>query len=141
MAHTGNKSGSARFQVGNKVRVKYGVIVPDFPDIPLGGWTGTVTEVKQADDQITYEIKWNKRTLLTVTDFGGQSMKPRESKPPQVSAMASLDSESEGGLTERLSADEKSARSTCFPATSSNSDTDSSPLHEKRLYQRPPQNQ
>src|SRR5271157_5366797 len=81
------------------------------------------------------------RILLTVTDFGGQSMKPRESKPPQVSAMASLDSESEGGLTERLSADEKSARSTCFPATSSNSDTDSSPLHEKRLYQRPPQNQ
>ena len=29
--------------------------------------------------------------FLTVTDFGGQSMKPRESKPPQVSAMASLD--------------------------------------------------
>src|SRR5208337_2047446 len=47
-------------------------------------------------------------------------------------------SESEGGLTERLSANAKSARSTCFPATSSNSDTDSSPLHEKRLYQRPP---
>ena len=33
--------------------------------------------------------QWNK--FLTVTDFGGQSMKPRESKPPQVSAMASLD--------------------------------------------------
>jgi hypothetical protein len=49
--------------VGNKVRVKYGVIDPDFPDIPLGGWTGTVTEVEQKEDQITYEIKWNKRTL------------------------------------------------------------------------------
>ena len=49
--------------MGDKVRVKYGVIDPDFPDIPLGGWTGTVTEVEQADDQITYEIKWNKRTL------------------------------------------------------------------------------
>jgi hypothetical protein len=60
-----SKKGSiiSRFRVGNKVRVKYGVIVPDFPDIPLGGWTGTVTEVEQADDQITYEIKWNKRTL------------------------------------------------------------------------------
>src|SRR5271157_6311188 len=55
--------GPPRFQVGNKVRVEYGVIVPDFPDIPLGGWTGTVTEVEQTDDQITYEIKWDKSTL------------------------------------------------------------------------------
>jgi len=29
--------------------------------------------------------------FLTVTDFGGQPMKPRECKPPQVSAMASPD--------------------------------------------------
>jgi len=63
MSHTKKGSIISRFQVGNKVRVKYGVIVPDFPDIPLGGWTGTVTEVEQTDDQITYEIKWNKRTL------------------------------------------------------------------------------
>jgi hypothetical protein len=63
MSHTKNKSGSPLFQVGDKVRVKYGVIDPDFEDIPLGGWTGTVTEVEQADDQITYEIKWDKRTL------------------------------------------------------------------------------
>ena len=58
-----NKSDTPRFEVGNKVRVKPGVSDPDFPDIPLGGWTGTVTEVEQADDQITYEIKWNKRTV------------------------------------------------------------------------------
>ncbi len=63
MDRTENKSDTPLFQVGNRVRVKYGVIVPDFPDIPLGGWTGTVTEVEQTDDQITYEIKWNKRTL------------------------------------------------------------------------------
>jgi len=63
MTHTKNKSGSPRFKLGDKVRVKYGVIDPDFPDIPLGGWTGTVTEVEQTDDQITYEIKWDKRTL------------------------------------------------------------------------------
>ena len=48
MSHTKNKSGSPRFQVGDKVRVKYGVIDPDFPDIPLGGWSGTVTEIDQA---------------------------------------------------------------------------------------------
>ena len=58
-----DKSGSPRFLVGDKVRVKYGVIVPDFLDIPLGGWTGTVTEVELTDNQITYEIKWDKKTL------------------------------------------------------------------------------
>lgn len=63
MSRTKNKSGSPRFNVGDKVRVTPGVIDPDFPDIPLGGWSGTVTEVEQTDDQITYEINWEKRTL------------------------------------------------------------------------------
>ena len=63
MSHTKNRSDIPRFLVGDKVRVKTGVIDPDFPDIPLGGWSGTITEVEQADDEITYDIKWNKRTL------------------------------------------------------------------------------
>jgi Calcium binding len=63
MSRTKNKSGSHRFKVGDKVRVKYGVLDPDFPDIPLGGWTGTVTEVEQTDNQVTYEIDWDTRTL------------------------------------------------------------------------------
>jgi hypothetical protein len=54
MSDAKNKSDTARFQVDDKVRVKYGVIDLDFPDIPLGGWSGTVTEVEMADDQITY---------------------------------------------------------------------------------------
>ena len=37
MRQSKDKSGSPRFLVGDKVRVKYGVIVPDFLDIPLGG--------------------------------------------------------------------------------------------------------
>jgi hypothetical protein len=56
-------SEAVHLQIGAKVRVKYGVIDPDFPDIPLGGWTGTVTEVDQTGDEITYEINWDKRTL------------------------------------------------------------------------------
>ena len=31
-----------RFSVGDRVRVKTGVPDPDFPDIPLGGWAGTI---------------------------------------------------------------------------------------------------
>ena len=34
-----------RFAVGTSVRVKHGVTDPDFPDIPLGGWAGHVTEL------------------------------------------------------------------------------------------------
>src|SRR5580704_8020701 len=63
MTHTKNKSGSPRFKVRDKVRVKYGVLDPDFPDIPLGGWSGSVTEVERKNTKISYEIKWNERTL------------------------------------------------------------------------------
>ena len=40
MSHTKNKSGSPRFQVGNKVRVKYGVIVPRLSRHPFGRLVG-----------------------------------------------------------------------------------------------------
>ena len=43
MSRPQERSDSSRFQPGAKVRVRYGVIVPDLPDIPLGGWTGIIT--------------------------------------------------------------------------------------------------
>jgi hypothetical protein len=45
------------------VRVKPGTADPDFPDIPLGGWAGTITEVDQRSAPPTYLIEWNKHTL------------------------------------------------------------------------------
>src|SRR3954464_15356143 len=63
MAHDKRKSAPPRFQPGDRVRVKYGVADPDFPDIPLGGWAGTVEMAEQVDDQITYEIEWDRKTL------------------------------------------------------------------------------
>jgi Calcium binding len=63
MRHTTKKSGSPRFRVGNKVRVKHNVIDPDFPDMPLGGWSGTIKEVTPSTDEVTYEIEWDRRTL------------------------------------------------------------------------------
>jgi hypothetical protein len=56
-------SSQPRFEPGSKVRVKYGVTDPDFPDIPLGGWTGTVTAVEPQDEQVIYDIEWDRRTL------------------------------------------------------------------------------
>jgi len=37
----------ARYGVGHHVRVKPGTTDPDFPDIPLGGWAGTIRDVNQ----------------------------------------------------------------------------------------------
>lgn len=52
-----------RFGVGTSIRVKPGTTVPDFEDIPLGGWAGTISEVDQRSNPPTYLIEWTKHTL------------------------------------------------------------------------------
>jgi len=59
MAHTKQGSVNPRF----KVRVKYGVIDPLFPDMPLGGRSGTVTEIIKDHGQINCVFKLDDRTL------------------------------------------------------------------------------
>jgi hypothetical protein len=54
---------AAAFAVGDLVRVRKGVVDPDFPDLPLGGWTGTVQEVEADEDPPLYLIEWNQYTL------------------------------------------------------------------------------
>lgn len=51
------------FQIGDKVRVRCGVRDQDYPDMPLGGWKGTVAEVHE--DGI-YTVEWSKETLSTI---------------------------------------------------------------------------
>lgn len=67
-----NKRKSARFKkppgppvfsVGTNVRVRYGIPNPDFSDIPLGGWAGTITEVDQRGRFPLYLVEWNQFTL------------------------------------------------------------------------------
>ena len=53
----------ARFAVGDRVRAKPGTTVPDFEDIPLGGWAGTVREVDRHSNPPGYLIEWDKHTL------------------------------------------------------------------------------
>jgi Calcium binding len=66
MSHTKNKSGSPRFKVGDKVRVKPGISDPDFPDMPLGGWSGTVTEIIEHKGQINCVFELDERTLASI---------------------------------------------------------------------------
>ena len=53
----------ARFDVGSAVRVKAGTRDPNYPDIPIGGWMGTVVEVEHERGQPSYEVEWNQATL------------------------------------------------------------------------------
>lgn len=53
----------AKFKVGDKVRVKRGFMDVDYPDMPLGGWAGTVTKIDGAD---TFTVRWNEETMETI---------------------------------------------------------------------------
>ncbi len=66
MTHANKGSVVPRFKVGDKVRVKPGVSDPDFPDMPLGGWSGTVTEVVEHEGQINCVFQLDERTLASL---------------------------------------------------------------------------
>ena len=53
----------AKFQVGDKVRVKHGIKDVEYPDMPLGGWAGTITEVHKDG---MYTIRWSAETLAAI---------------------------------------------------------------------------
>jgi hypothetical protein len=53
----------ARFATGAQVRVKPGITVPEFEDIPLGGWAGKIREVDERSAPRTYLIEWDRHTL------------------------------------------------------------------------------
>jgi hypothetical protein len=53
----------AKFLPNTPVRVKAGTKDHDFPDMPLGGWSGTVSKIKARPGAATYLIEWDQRTL------------------------------------------------------------------------------
>jgi hypothetical protein len=63
VAHTKKGPVTPRFKVGDQIRVKPGVGDPDFPDIPLGGWSGKVKEIGKNRGETTYLIAWDQGTL------------------------------------------------------------------------------
>jgi hypothetical protein len=48
------------FNVGDKVRARQGVTGTDHPDLPLGGWAGTITRVYSNG---LYLVRWSPETL------------------------------------------------------------------------------
>ncbi len=63
MAKKRKPSAPAKFKVGDRVRVKRGIRDTDYPDMLLGGWAGTVSEVEK-DGMIT--IRWTRETLAAI---------------------------------------------------------------------------
>ena len=53
-------STAMRFFVGDRIRVKQGVKDSDYPDLPLGGWAGTISEVRK---NRLCTIRWSRETL------------------------------------------------------------------------------
>ena len=53
----------ARFKVGDHVRVRRGILDPEHPDVPLGGWAGTIARV---DRRRMYLVQWSRETLASI---------------------------------------------------------------------------
>lgn len=56
-------SPAIEFHSGDKVRVRHGLMDTDYPDMPLGGWAGTVVEV-HSDGM--YTVRWSQETLTSI---------------------------------------------------------------------------
>jgi hypothetical protein len=54
---------ATRFGIGDKVRVRRGVMDSDYPDMPIGGWAGTVLEVQ---DDGTCVVRWSGETQASI---------------------------------------------------------------------------
>ncbi len=52
-----------KFAVGDHVRVKHGIKDMDYPDMPLGGWAGAISEVHKKG---RYTVRWNQETLKAI---------------------------------------------------------------------------
>ena len=59
------KKSPPKFSAGADVRVKRGVVDPDFDDVPIGGWTGRITGMQYLNPPM-YLIRWNQHTLNNV---------------------------------------------------------------------------
>jgi hypothetical protein len=48
---------------GARVRVKEGVTSPEFPEVSLAGWTGTVVETSGKPPAVKVVIEWDGETM------------------------------------------------------------------------------
>lgn len=71
---------SFRFTPGDRIRVKRGVAHSEYPDIPLGGWVGTVTRIAWLVP-ISYKVRWAEETLAAAHPIYAKRCRRDEEKP------------------------------------------------------------
>lgn len=57
------KKTAAGLAAGTRIRVKAGVVSPEFPEIPIGGWTGSVMEASGKPPMMYYIVEWDQNTM------------------------------------------------------------------------------
>lgn len=57
------KKATNRLSPGTNIRVKAGVCVPEFPEIPCEGWSGRIVELTGKKSNPKYVIEWDEQTL------------------------------------------------------------------------------
>jgi len=60
MAKRKKKSTITKFEIGDKVRVKHGFTDVEYPDMPMSGWAGTISEIHEDGN---YTVRWSRETL------------------------------------------------------------------------------
>lgn len=53
---------------GLTVQVQPGVNMPEFDDLPIGGWTGTVLETSGAGAKMKVILEWDNETAARIPD-------------------------------------------------------------------------
>lgn len=56
------KSKSSKLGPGTLIRVNDGVVMPEFPQVDISGWTGAVSESQGRGPDIKYIIEWDAAT-------------------------------------------------------------------------------
>ncbi len=76
----GSSAQAARFAVGDRVRTKPGVMHGQYPDIPLGGWVGTITKIAWLVP-LSYEVRWTDETLAAAHPVYGKRCRRDDDAP------------------------------------------------------------
>lgn len=61
------KSMSTAIKQGTRIKVRDGVGAPDLAEFSIGGWSGTVVEVKGRADKKRFFVEWDEATIAQMS--------------------------------------------------------------------------
>ena len=53
----------SKVPTGARIRVRDGVSAPEFPEVVIAGWTGTVAETSRRRSELKYMVEWDDQTI------------------------------------------------------------------------------